>query len=128
MSIGEYGVVPAAPKVLLCERCRCELTKDVVIINHHVVWNGKSQKITASESRVVSLLFANAGAYVPYRAVYDTVRPDRKGFHAGQGEDGYLQNVRSIIKRLRKKLAVIGYEPNQIENLPTVGYRWKVRQ
>ena len=48
------------------------------------------------------------GADVTYRQIYDLVRG--KDFIAGYGPDGYRSNVRSFIKRIRKKFRDVDSE------------------
>ena len=42
----------------------------------------------------------------------------------GSGEDGYRANVRSIIKRIRKKFLQCDETFAEIENFAGLGYRW----
>ena len=44
---------------------------------------------------------------------------------AGYGPEGYRANVRSFIKRIRKKFRELDAEFDQIENYPGFGYRWR---
>jgi two-component system response regulator ChvI len=60
---------------------------------------------------------------VRYRDLYDLVHGE--GFVAGYGEDGYRTNVRTFIKRVRKKFRDIDDQFDAIENYPGFGYRWK---
>ena len=50
---------------------------------------------------------------------------DYEGFIAGHGELGYRTNVRSTIKRVRKKFCKIDPTFSEIETSPTLGYRWR---
>ena len=48
-----------------------------------------------------------------------------EGFVAGSGDRGYNANVRSLLKRIRRKFLAVDPGFSEIENLPTVGYRWR---
>ena len=71
---------------------------------------------------IVRFLAIQSGGDVTYRQIYDIVRG--KDFVAGYGADGYRANVRSFIKRIRKKFRDVDSEFEQIENYPGYGYRW----
>ncbi len=91
--------------------------------SHRVSWNGEEIPLTVGEFRIVDLLANRAGEDVGYREIYDVVRG--QGFVAGQGPDGYRQNVRTFVKRIRQKFR--GSDPTfgAIENCPGIGYRWR---
>lgn len=85
-------------------------------------WQGRDIGLTVTEFRIVSLLTAKLHSFVSYRQIYDTVH--YAGFSAGAGTAGYHTNVRSIIKRMRRKFEGIDPSFDQIHNYPGFGYRW----
>jgi len=85
-------------------------------------WAGKAIEFTLSEFRMLSQLAIRLGEDVSYRELYDLVHG--RGFVAGQGVDGYRTNVRSFIKRIRKKFREVHPTFNQIQNYGGFGYRW----
>jgi two-component system response regulator ChvI len=87
-------------------------------------WNGTEVELTAREYDIVDLLSTRAGRDVTYRDIYDTVHG--KGFVAGYGTEGYRANVRTFIKRIRRKFKDIDNDFAAIENFPGFGYRWRV--
>ncbi len=87
------------------------------------VWRGHDVGLTYSEYTVINLLASNAGDMMGYRALYDEMH--YSGFIAGKGEDGYQANVRSHIKRIRKKFQGIDPAFDEIVNDPGLGYRWR---
>lgn len=87
------------------------------------LWKEHEVDLTISEFAVVRHLAENAGRNMRYREIYDLVRGE--GFHAGSGDDGFRTNVRSIIKRIRRKFETIDPEFAEIENYPGFGYRWR---
>lgn len=89
----------------------------------HTTWRETEVDLTISEFAVVRCLAENAGRNVRYRELYDLVRGE--GFHAGAGDEGYRTNVRSIIKRIRRKFETIDPAFQEIENYPGFGYRWR---
>jgi two-component system response regulator ChvI len=86
-------------------------------------WRGRDLGLTFCEFNVVNLLSSHAGHWVTYRAIYDCVH--YAGFIAGNGEDGYRGNVRSIIKRIRNKFRLNDAEFGAIINHDGIGYRWE---
>ncbi len=86
-------------------------------------WDQVDLCLSLGEYETVELLASNAGHYVTYRAVYD--RMHYEGFMAGDGEDGYRTNVRSVIKRIRNKFRALDPTFDRIENYSGFGYRWK---
>jgi two-component system, OmpR family, response regulator ChvI len=86
-------------------------------------WRGQKVGLTLCEYNVVDLLASNAGNWTTYRAVYD--RMHYVGFIAGVGEDGYQQNVRSTIRRIRRKFHTRDPDFAEIINQPGVGYCWR---
>lgn len=86
-------------------------------------WRGSRVDLTIAEFAIVSHLAGRAGRDCRYREIYDLVRGE--GFHAGAGEDGYRTNVRSMIKRIRRKFETIDPDFTEIENYPGFGYRWR---
>lgn len=86
-------------------------------------WKGTELDLTLMEFRVVRLLASSVGDFVSYRAVYDVVH--HAGFMAGNGDDGYRSNVRSIIKRIRMKFRSLDDSFERIQNFPSFGYRWE---
>lgn len=86
-------------------------------------WKGKPVTLTVGEFDIVEALASRAGDNVSYRDIYDVVRG--QGFAAGFGEDGYRQNVRTFIKRIRGKFRDLDPDFEAIENYPGFGYRWQ---
>lgn len=86
-------------------------------------WNEQLVPLTTTEFRVAQLLASHAGEDVAYRAIYDVVHG--RGFVAGDGTLGYRTNVRSLIRRIRRKFREIDPDFDEIENYPSFGYRWK---
>ncbi|MSO77562.1 MAG: response regulator transcription factor [Alphaproteobacteria bacterium] len=85
-------------------------------------WNGHRVGLTLTEFKVVQLLAASAGHDVPYRDIYDRVRG--AGFTAGTGPEGYRANVRTLVKRIRQKFALIDPEFGALKTYSGFGYRW----
>jgi len=86
------------------------------------VWAGRAVDLTLTEFRIVTLLAEKAGSDVGYREIYDLVHA--KDFVAGQGSEGYRANVRTFIKRIRKKFRDVDPGFDHIENYASFGYRW----
>jgi two-component system, OmpR family, response regulator ChvI len=85
-------------------------------------WRGYDVKLTLTEYNVVSLLAANPGSVVTYRGIYD--RMHYAGFLGGTGDNGYWSNVRSAVKRIRRKFMAIDSDFTAIINHAGVGYSW----
>jgi two-component system response regulator ChvI len=85
-------------------------------------WNEVDVGLTIGEYNVVHLLVSNAGRYVTYRSLYDRLRYE--GFLAGAGALGYRANVRSVIKRIRRKFLTIDPTFDEIKNYSNFGYCW----
>jgi two-component system response regulator ChvI len=86
-------------------------------------WKERQVDLTLTEFAIVHYMVLRPGADVTYRQIYDLVRG--KDFIAGYGPDGYRSNVRSFIKRIRKKFREVDSEFDHIENYPGFGYRWR---
>jgi two-component system, OmpR family, response regulator ChvI len=97
---------------------RLELRFDV----NRALWAGQTVDLTLTEFRIVTLLADKAGQDVGYREIYDLVHG--KDFIAGHGAEGYRANVRTFIKRIRKKFRDGDPDFDHIENYPGFGYRW----
>jgi two-component system, OmpR family, response regulator ChvI len=119
------GVRPAAdsePRRAVSIRLgRLELRFDV----NRAVWAGQTADLTLTEFKIVTLLAEKTEQDVGYREIYDLVHG--KDFIAGHGSEGYRANVRTFIKRIRKKFRDVDPDFDHIENYPGFGYRWTAR-
>ncbi len=79
--------------------------------------------LTMTEYKIVALLVSHKGEVLTYRAIYDTAHYE--GFVAGSGEHGHNTNVRSLLKRIRKKFLAVDPGFSEIENRQGVGYCWR---
>jgi two-component system response regulator ChvI len=86
------------------------------------VWVGRVVDLTLTEFKILTLLAEKAGRDVSYREIYDLVHG--KDFIAGHGSEGYRANVRTFIKRIRKKFRDVDPGFDHIENYAGFGYRW----
>jgi two-component system response regulator ChvI len=86
------------------------------------VWAGHAVDLTLTEFKILTLLTEKAGQDVGYREIYDLVHG--KNFIAGQGAEGYRANVRTFIKRIRKKFRDVDPNFDHIKNYAGFGYRW----
>ena len=85
-------------------------------------WRGHDIGLTVAEQRIVGLLVAHAGQPVTYRAIYDQVH--YAGFVAGDGERGFKLNVRTMVKRMRRKFEAIDPDFQAIRSIAGLGYAW----
>jgi two-component system response regulator ChvI len=85
-------------------------------------WRGQVIELTLTEFRMVSQLAMKPGEDVSYRELYDLVHG--KDFRAGYGADGFRTNVRTFIKRIRKKFRSADPVFGCIQNYASFGYRW----
>ena len=86
------------------------------------LWRDHDVGLTITEYKVVTLLVSHKGRLQSYRALYDAAH--YAGFVAGSGEHGYTTNVRSLVKRIRKKFLAIDPGFSRIKNEQGVGYLW----
>jgi two-component system response regulator ChvI len=89
-------------------------------------WRGRDVGLTVVEQKILGLLVANAGQPVGYRAIYDQVH--YAGFIAGDGERGFELNVRTVIKRIRRKFQAIDPDFQAIRSIVRRGYSWDTSQ
>lgn len=87
------------------------------------LWRERDVGLTITEYKILVQLVSHKGQAQTYRAIYDTAH--YQGFVAGSGERGYNTNVRSLVKRIRRKFLAVDPEFSEIENLQGVGYRWR---
>src|SRR5271154_3320798 len=90
--------------------------------SNRAFWRGRPVALTLTEFRMVARLTLTPGEDVSYRELYDIVHG--KNFVAGNGSDGYRTNVRTFIKRVRRKFHDSDASFNCIRNFPGFGYRW----
>lgn len=91
--------------------------------SNRALWRGTDLYLTVTEFRVLHLLSSEPGAHKSYRTIYDTVH--YPGFIAGAAENGFMGNVRSMIKRIRNKFKSIDPDFDTIENYTGFGYVWR---
>jgi two-component system response regulator ChvI len=89
---------------------------------NRAIWAGQTVDLTLTEFKILTLLAEKAGHDVGYREIYDLVHG--KDFIAGHGSEGYRANVRTFIKRIRKKFRDVDPSFDHIENYAGFGYRW----
>jgi len=89
---------------------------------NRALWGSRTVELTLTEFKILTLLAENAGQDVGYREIYDLVHG--KDFIAGHGAEGYRANVRTFIKRIRKKFREIDPGFDHIGNYAGFGYRW----
>jgi two-component system response regulator ChvI len=97
---------------------RLELRFDI----NRASWDGAPIDLTLTEFKIFALLVLRIGEDVSYREIYDVVHG--KNFVAGYGDKGYRPNVRTFIKRIRKKLHDVDPDFEHILNRSGVGYRY----
>jgi two-component system response regulator ChvI len=91
--------------------------------NGRASWGDVDVNLTVTEYSVVDLLVSNVGCYLSYRAIYDRMRYE--GFVGGLGDEGYRTNVRSCIKRIRRKFCKVDPAFAEIQTSASFGYRWR---
>ena len=87
-------------------------------------WKGEDIDLTVREFKIVQLIVESRGRAVSYRQIYD--RMHFCGFVAGEGEEGYRVNVRSMIRRIRVKFRSFDPTFDAIRNAAALGYAWSV--
>ena len=90
------------------------------------IWAGQEIELTLTEFKILVLLAEKTGRDVGYREIYDLVHG--RNFVAGHGAEGYRANVRTFIKRIRKKFRDVDPDFDHIQNYAGFGYRWTAQQ
>ena len=90
---------------------------------YRAYWKEGDVGLTVGEYDIVQLLASNVGRYQAYRAIYDLQYYE--GFVAGQGAQRYQTNVRSSIRRIRRKFCEVDPSFSEIQNSTNLGYRWR---
>ncbi|GEP59062.1 response regulator transcription factor [Reyranella soli] len=86
------------------------------------LWRQRDVGLTNTEYKIVALLVLGKGIHT-YRAIYDVMH--YPGFVAGTGTLGYTTNVRSMMKRIRRKFLAVDPDFSAIRNVHKIGYRWR---
>jgi two-component system response regulator ChvI len=120
-------IIAEGAKLAGTERATTELfvVGDLTLNVHSArgFWREQPLALTVTQFRIVHLLASQAGQDVSYREIYDTVHG--AGFAAGDGEQGYRVNVRSLIKRIRRSFQAVDPNFAAIRNYAAFGYRWQ---
>ena len=96
------------------------------LASHRALWKGEELPLTVTEFRIVRLLATAGRKGASYRSIYDVVHGT--GFNAGDGPDGYRTNVRSLVRRIRRKFRDLEPRFAAIENLAGHGYCWSSKE
>jgi two-component system, OmpR family, response regulator ChvI len=92
-------------------------------VTARALWRQRDVGLTLMEYKILLRLVTNRGEIQTYRTLYDTAHYE--DFVAGSGEDGYRTNVRSLMKRMRRKFLAADPGFGEIENVHGAGYRWR---
>ena len=114
---GKPAAAPEAEKPIVCGK---------LVLSPRAIrayWNEVDVGLTVSEYDIVHFLASNVGRYQAYRTIYDLRYYE--GFVAGKGIQGYRTNVRSSIKRIRRKFCEVDPTFAEIQNSAMRGYRWR---
>lgn len=87
------------------------------------LWRQLDVRLTVTEYKIVRLLVSRKGEPQTYRAIYDAAH--YAGFIAGSEDRGHHTNVRSLVKRIRRKFLAIDAGFSEIGNVAHVGYLWR---
>jgi two-component system response regulator ChvI len=87
------------------------------------LWRQRDVGLTITEYKIVAQLVSHKGEPQTYRALYDVAH--YAGFVAGSGERGYYTNVRSLMKRIRRKFLAVDSGFSEIRNQSRLGYLWR---
>ncbi len=87
-----------------------------------VYWKGRQVGLTPGQYRMVRELVRHADEPRTFRELYNSMRGN--GFIAGDGEDGFQDNVRAVIKRARDRFRVVDPAFKGILNCCGIGYKW----
>jgi two-component system, OmpR family, response regulator ChvI len=115
----------AAPAPSQAEPTQVEQHGELVLHRQtaRTLWRHQDVGLTMTEYKIVAQLVSHKGEVLTYRAIYDTAHYE--GFVAGSGEHGHNTNVRSLLKRIRKKFLAVDPGFAEIKNLQGVGYCWR---
>jgi two-component system, OmpR family, response regulator ChvI len=114
---GKPAATPEAEKPIVCGKLVLSPSAS------RACWNEVDVGLTIREYDIVHFLVSNVGNYETYRAIYDVQYYE--GFVAGKGNQGHRINVRSSIKRIRRKFCEVDSTFSEIQNSQTHGYRWR---
>jgi len=89
---------------------------------NRALWHNTTVDLTLAEFRIVAGLATRAGGDVSYRELYDLMHG--RDIQGHRNLDGYRANVRSLIKRIRRKFHEVDPTFDQIQNYARFGYRW----
>jgi two-component system response regulator ChvI len=117
----QRALVPAAGTTTLEVECHGDLSLHPATAR--ALWRQLDVGLTITEYKLVALLVSRKGEPRSYRALYDAAH--YAGFVAGSGERGHHTNVRSLVKRIRRKFLAIDAGFAEIENVAQIGYRWR---
>jgi two-component system, OmpR family, response regulator ChvI len=85
-------------------------------------WKGVDLDLTVGEFRIVALLAADAGHHVTYRGLYDVLH--HHSAVAECSDSSYKTNLRSAIRRIRRKFETLDPTFSRIQNYAAFGYLW----
>lgn len=91
--------------------------------SHRAFWKGQEVPLTLREFEIVKLMVSRAGTDVNFKEIHSLVHGEN--FAVGYGPDGYRSNVRTFIKRIRRKFRDLDETFEAIVNYPGFGYRWQ---
>ena len=114
---GNPATTPEAEKPIVCGKLVLSPSAS------RAYWKEFDVGLTVSEYDIVHFLVSNVGNYETYRAIYDVQYYE--GFVAGKGNQGHRTNVRSSIKRIRRKFCEVDLTFAEIQNSQAQGYRWR---
>lgn len=112
-------LVPAAPQEMVLRFGLLQMKPQVC----RAYWQGVDLNLTMNEFKVVRLLTSRTEEYVSPRDIYDCMH--YAGFIGGTGEEGYRTNVRSAIRRIRRKFQALDPGFDAIATLAVEGYQWR---
>jgi two-component system response regulator ChvI len=99
---------------------------DELVLNRHVSrgsWKDVDLGLTSSEYKVAEILARNAGSFVSYQRIYESL--SSPSAESRRCPEGYRTNVRSAIRRARNKFRSVDPAFDMIESYTTFGYRWR---
>ena len=106
----------------LCAACSARLPYTAANIairsDERIVCNGVDVGFTTTEFAVAALLIRGHERWVRYQEIYAIIRsPTCRNPHFGN-------NVRSMVKRIRRKFEAVDPGFDRIKTYPKYGYRW----